>query len=159
MSVTSTARLGLLQRNQPMLPPLRSDPVTSRLSSRCSAGMYCAARARAAANDALVPAHTHSVAATSSTVVTSASTNQPKLRQIRTERLRPFGAGRPLLEAPALKLGERMRLRGLFMGASEAKTQTQMQPQFLRLHAIRQVSLQRPYRAAPPNTGAHTHAR
>jgi hypothetical protein len=37
-SRTSTARLSLSQRSQPMRPPARSDPLTSRLSSVCPAG-------------------------------------------------------------------------------------------------------------------------
>ncbi|EHL24222.1 hypothetical protein KYG_03246 [Acidovorax sp. NO-1] len=106
MSVTSTARVGLLQRSQPMRPPLRSAPDTSRLSSVWSAGRYCAARARAAASDVLLPAHHQTPVAATSTSATRLSSSQPSARTARGARR---GGARPAVVAPALKSEARAR--------------------------------------------------
>lgn len=101
---TSTTMAGLLQRSQPMLPPARSDPLTSRLSSFWSAGKYCAARASARASDVLLPAHHHAPPPTASTSASRPSTSQASSRS-QLRRLRGGGGG---ADDPALKSGERL---------------------------------------------------
>ena len=86
MSVTSTARVGLLQRSQPMRPPLRSEPLTSRLSSCWLAGRYCVARASAVASEVPLPAHHHSSALAASNKATKAASSQPRARSQRGVR-------------------------------------------------------------------------
>ena len=54
---TSTAIALLLQRSQPICPPPRSEPLTSRVSSCCSGGNQRAACASVVANEVLRPDH------------------------------------------------------------------------------------------------------
>ena len=98
---TSTASVGLLQRSQPICPPPRSEPLTSRVSSCCSGGNQRAACASVVASEVLRPDQIQAPVATSK-IANISSASRPLTARHARERL--GGGGVCCAEAAAYGL-------------------------------------------------------